>query len=71
MNITSLLFDRDMRGIAVHICELRSYCPSPRVVAEAVRTADRLGVKIKGDLNYAELTELNELRGGTRSLRGV
>ena len=66
-----LLFTADMQGKAVYVARLRSYCAGPSDVADKLRTAHNLGIKVKGLIRHDEQQELLKLRGGYRVLKGV
>ncbi len=67
----TLLFNADMQGKPVYVARLRSYCSGPADVADKLRSAHRLGIKVKGSIWYDEQAELLKLRGGYRALKGV
>jgi len=66
-----MLFAADMMGRTVHVARLRAFCSGPADVADKLKTADRLGIKVKGSVRFDEQAELLKLRGGHRVLTGV
>ena len=58
-------------GRTVYVSRLRSYCAGPSDLADKVKAADDLGVKVRGGLRHDEQAELLKLRGGHRILKGV
>ena len=66
-----LLFSADMQGKPVYVARLRKYCAGPSDVADKLRAAHDLGIKVKGFVRFDEQAELLKLRGGYRALKGV
>ena len=68
---SDLIWNASLMGKPVHVSRLRAYCAGPADVADKLKTADDLGVKVKGGLRHDEQQELLKLRGGQRALKGV
>ena len=68
---SDLIWNASLIGKPIHVSRLRAFCAGPADVAVKVRTADNLGVKVKGGLRHDEQQELLKLRGGHRALKGV
>lgn len=68
---SDLIWNASLMGKPVHVSRLRAYCAGPADVADKLKTADDLGIKLKGSLRHDEQQELLKLRGGQRVLKGV
>jgi len=68
---SSLLWNASLMDKPVHVSRLRAYCAGPADVADKLRTADRMGIKVKGFVRFDEQAELLKLRGGSRVLTGL
>ena len=68
---TDLIWAASLMDKPVYISRLRAFCAGPADMADKLKVANDLGVKVKGNVRFDEQSELLKLRGGYRVLKGV